>query len=608
MIPAQGSNSKILWTVAIAICATAFAFMLYAALHEAAIVDEAAHIPAGYAYVHELDFRLNPEHPPLVKALAALPLLFIQPKFPTDNIAWTTDVNSQWAMGEQFLYKSGNNADTIVAVSRLMPILLTLLTILFIYFWSKKLVGGAWALLPTFLFAFSPTVLAHGHYVTTDLGAAFGVLLATYFFVQSLREPSPKNILLAGLALGVAELLKFSAVLLFPYFIILAIVHFFVSAQDLYGKYFWQTALRKLGQLAAIFLMAFLLAIYPVYGLFTAHYPQARQVADTQSILSSFNGKKLEVVSNAVVWMAGNALTRPLAEYFLGAMMVLQRSTGGNTGYFLGQVSADGSHAYFPIVYLLKESLPALIIVLGALLAALWGMGRTVVRRQAKSGFGAYLRNNFTGFALIIFLFIYWGYSVRSTLNIGVRHLMPVIPIMYILATGVWKKWIVKSKFFVLCALLLWVLLETFLTAPYFLSYFNQIGGGTWGGYRYVTDSNYDWGQDLLRLRGFVNAHPEIDKIAVDNFGTSGSPHYYLGEKEVDWWSAKGNPADQGIHWFAISTYNLQNSIHPTAPDFFRRSEDNYSWLTSLRTPSPGMGQVPKPDYRIGTTIFVYKL
>lgn len=624
MVPARRLNSKTYLGLALLICAAAFAFMLYAALREPAIVDEAAHIPAGYAYVHELDFRLNPEHPPLVKALAALPLLAIQPKFPTDNTAWTKDVNGQWAMGEQFLYKSGNDADTTVAVSRIMPMLLTLLTIFFIYFWSRKLMGDAWALLPAFLFAFSPTVLAHGHYVTTDVGAGFGVLFATYFFLKCLREPSPKNIILAGLALGAAELMKFSAVLLIPYFAILTIVHFSANARDLRGEYFWLTALRKVGQLVLVFLAA-LAVIYAAYALFTVNYPQDRQVSDTREILSSFGGYAppagepcglMRCLAEADIWMAGNAVARPMAEYFLGVLMVVQRSSGGNTAYFLGEVSKTGSHLYFPTVYLLKESLPALIIVLGALCAALWSMGRAIVRREVMARFGSYLRDNFTEFALILFLCIYWTYSVRSTLNIGVRHLMPVIPIMYMLAAGAWKKGFgeqsapSRSKAFALGAILLWVMLETFAAAPHFLSYFNQFGGGTWNGYRYVTDSNYDWGQDLLRLRDFVDGHPEIDRIAVDYFGTAGSPAYYLGDREVDWWSAKGNPADQGIHWLAVSINTLQSAIQPGDYDFSlsRKSEDGYGWLLAPRAMLAGMGRAPEPDYRIGTTIFVYKL
>src|SRR3989344_4153003 len=118
------------------ILALSLLLMLNASFSDSAIMDELAHIPAGYAYVRYFDFRLNPEHPPLLKALAGLPLLFGGFAFPTDNKAWTTDVNGQWDMGRAFLYESGNDANRIVHVARTGPILLTLGLIILIYVWA----------------------------------------------------------------------------------------------------------------------------------------------------------------------------------------------------------------------------------------------------------------------------------------------------------------------------------------------------------------------------------------------------------------------------------------------------------------------------------------
>src|SRR6185369_10962149 len=84
-------NKKIVGMILALICIFSVAMMFWAAWSASAIVDEQAHIPAGYGYVSQLDARLNPEHPPLLKALAALPLLVINPTFPTDIAAWTTD-------------------------------------------------------------------------------------------------------------------------------------------------------------------------------------------------------------------------------------------------------------------------------------------------------------------------------------------------------------------------------------------------------------------------------------------------------------------------------------------------------------------------------------
>ena len=108
--------------------------MLGPVKQDSAVMDELAHIPAGYSYVKFLEYRLNPEHPPLIKALSALPLLFQDLNFPADGDAWQNQVNAQWEIGKEFLYNSGNDADKIILYSRLVPMLLLLLLIGFTYF------------------------------------------------------------------------------------------------------------------------------------------------------------------------------------------------------------------------------------------------------------------------------------------------------------------------------------------------------------------------------------------------------------------------------------------------------------------------------------------
>lgn len=657
------NNSSTPIIVLAGIIAAAFSLMLWASFGDSAIMDELAHIPAGYGYVHNFDYRLNPEHPPLVKALAALPLAFSDLNFQTENPAWAKDINGQWDMGSSFIYGSGNDPNYIVRLSRMAPIFLTLFLIVLIYAWSAELLGAWWGLLPAALFGLSPTILAHGHYVTTDIGAAFGIVLATYYFVKFLSSSSVSHLFMAGISFGVAQLMKFSAVLLIPYFIIL-IFFFFGSTvfrdwettqPGMRMKRFSIRAWHYAKSLMIIFAVGYIVVVYPVYLAFTWNYPSAKQTSDTEFILSSFADgptqpghicKPARCVADLNINMAKNPITRPFAEYLLGVLMVFQRSSGGNTSYFLGEVSTTGSRTYFPIVYLLKETLPSLIIIFIGLFLALRAIGKNLgkgIGNSVRYFFNNYLGSNFTQFSMLFFVIFYWAYSMKSPLNIGVRHLIPTFPFIYILAAGAWKKWInelplyedaslfervkrilaskIKSllKRALLCVLLFWFVVGTFLGAPYFLSYFNSFGGGIWGGYRFVTDSNYDWGQDLLRLRNFVESHLEInpdrgrsasngiDKIAVDYFG-GGNPKYYLGAKEVDWSSSKGNPADKNIHWLAVSVNTLQNGIQRTAPSKNRNSEDEYRWLTTGRRAEPGMGGLPKPDFKAGTSIFIYKL
>ena len=646
----QNLVAKGAWVVVGAICVVAFTAMFITAGNESAIMDELAHIPAGYGYVHELDFRLNPEHPPLVKMLAGLPLLLLQPKFPTENIAWQNDVNGQWDMGTQFLYFSGNDPQEILRFARLGPMFLTILLALLIFVWAKELMGSVWATVPTALFALSPNILAHGRYVTTDVAAAFGIAFATYFFLKFLARPSGRTLFWAGLAFGVGQAAKFSAVLLLPFFVFLALVAVGASIvrrwpsvpQNLRLRSFSMETLRMIGRVAAIFVIGYLLIIYPLYAIFTINYPIERQVSDTTITLTSFAGgptppgaicKPVRCLADATIWAAKNPVTRPFSEYALGVLMVIQRSSGGNTNYFLGEVSAGGWRYYFPVVYAIKEPLPVVILVAVALFFSLARLGRTIVRerRELLARFSDWIGTHLTEFAMAFFIVFYWTYSMNSPLNIGFRHLFPTLPFIYILVVQFWKNWVLdfsfarptsalhalatgaktvvaaSLKYAVFVVLFFWFVVEGVLAAPYYLSYFNQLAGGTWQGYRYVTDSNYDWGQDMLRLNEFVASRAEIDRIGVDYFG-GGNPKYYLGAKAENWWSSRGNPANEGIRWLAVSVNTLEGAIQPTVAGFTRKPEDSYQWLTAIRPPRPGMGEVPKPDYRVGTSIFVYKL
>lgn len=637
-------NLKLPILFLILILGVSFFLMFQASLRESATMDELAHIPAGYSYVKFLDYRLNPEHPPLLKVLSGLPLLFLNLNFPEYSDSWQKYINGQWDVGREFLYESGNNADLIIQWSRIGPMFLTLLLILLIYFWSREIIGRWWALIPSFLFGLSPNILAHGHLVTTDIAAAFGVSLATYFFIKFLYLNNKKSLILAGLSFGVAQLLKFSTFLLIPYFIFLLLVFWLINNFNFlkFKNFFvFKNLFVYLLKLFAIFMIGYIFIVYPVYLLLTWNYPQEKQTADTVFILSSFAGgppregefcKPIRCLAELDILMTKNNLTRGFAHYLLGVLMVTQRSSGGNTGYFWGEVSASGWKLYFPTVFLLKEPLPFLIILLISLL--FWFKN---IWLNFKNGFSYfkqklidYINLNFDKFAFIVFILFYWTTSILSPLNIGFRHLFPTLPFIYILSVSGFKNWVNKQnavitssflqtiflktklflklalKYLLLFILLIWFLGEALFAFPYFISYFNQFSGGKWNGYKYVVDSNYDWGQDLLRLKKFVDEN-NIDKIAIDYFG-GGNPKYYLGDRAEYWWSSRGNPSYYGIKWLAVSVNTLQGAIAKPHYGYQRNINDEYKWLQEWRNFQYKDKEVPKPDYRAGTSIFIYKL
>lgn len=592
-----------------------FLLMLVSVWNDSAIIDELAHIPAGYGYVTQLDYRLNPEHPPLIKALsAASAWIFARPHFPTDTPYWRDDINGQWAQGAAFLYESGNDADSIIFWSRFPLLLLTLFFGWALFDWVKKRFNSTAAILALSFFAFSPTILAHARYVTTDMAAALGFFLGITSFIAFLEYPNKSNIFRAGFFLGVALLLKFSTVLLIPFYGILLVVWIW-SQEHFFLRQHIRVTIHLVAKTIIIGVIA-LLTVSMVYGLFTLNYPQARQLRDAEFLLGSYGFRPAAHFNLALIQ---NPFTAPLGEYMLGALMVQQRAAGGNTTYFLGDVSAAGSRLYFPILYILKEPLPIHILSLTALWFS-WKKIRARRRYQGDTEIGAiksirrWINQHFVECASILFIIFYWAVSIRSPLNIGIRHILPTLPFIYLLTartTTEWlhmhatahpqtmRDWLVAifriflnsiPRYAMVVMLMLWLTVGTIFSAPAFLSYYNGLIG-TQNGWTVAVDSNYDWGQDLKRLANYADRH-DIQKIAVDYFG-GGSPRYDLGDRFEPWWSAKG-PV-QG--WFAISASTRQGAFGTPVNGFIRRPEDAYAWLRPYL-----------PVARIGTSIFLYKL
>ncbi|PIV42797.1 MAG: hypothetical protein COS26_01610, partial [Candidatus Nealsonbacteria bacterium CG02_land_8_20_14_3_00_40_11] len=496
-------------------------------------MDEVAHLPAGYGYLTQKDMRLNPEHPPLIKDLGALPLLFIKNiKFPSEIPAWKSDINGQWNFGRYFLYNTGNPADKMILWGRMPMILILILLGFFIFKWAKELFGNKAGLLALFLFSFSPTLLAHGRLVTTDVGAAAGVTVATYYFLKSLKSPVKKNIIIAGIVFGIAQLLKFSAVLLVPFFGIIGLVWWLKKSG---------TFLQTIRTGFLVFLIGFLL-IWPVYQFHTWNYPKDRQVSDTEFYLKDTP----EFIKKPIIFASDKPILRPYALYLTGVSMVFQRVAGGNTTYFLGEVSNIGWRSYFPIVYLIKEPLAFHILTLIALLYAACLVRRSLGGGGAiKNRICVWLRLHFPEFSMLVFVGIYWAVSIQGNLNIGIRHLLPVFPFTILLVSGavsnLLKEPFLKLKCFLLAFLISWQAVSVISVFPHFLAYFNESVGGPESGYKYVVDSNLDWGQDLKGLKNWVEKNG-IDTIYLDYFG-GGDPQYYLGTKFSPWWGSR-NPKE----------------------------------------------------------------
>lgn len=603
-----------------------------AAWNDTIIYDEDPHIAAGITYVQKGDMRLNPEHPPLVKYLAGLPVALMPGlDVPYDHPSWANPdndpqlVNGQWDFGQDLIFRSGNDADAITRLARIGPTLLMLLLGWFLYRWTRERAGTGAGLVALLLYATAPAILAHGVLVTTDVAAGLGIFAGTYYFLQFLKEPNRKHLIAAGVAFGLAQLLKFSVVLLVPYFGVLAFGYWLLTRmQPAADKRAAADAPKRplltyVGGTIVIGLIG-LLIIYAVYAaVATSGYPADRQLADTIELTSRFpeTGREAGALT---VEMAKNPVLRPLAQYFLGLFMVLQRAGGGNTTFFMGQIARDAWLSYFPMLYLVKMRLSLHLLTLVAmvggflairreLFADVTAKGRSFIRRVAK-----WKLEYFDELAMIFFIAVYWFSTLTSNLNIGIRHLSPTFPFIFaLIAIGL--RPLISTEHdthtqsmmhslaqsaqnaLVITILLVVAVLGGLAPYPHYLSHYNPLAELRGGGENIAVDSNLDWGQDMKRLGDYVEEN-NIESLTIDYFGWATTEYYLPPGTEVEGWWAGREGRPEG--WFAVSASFKQAQCSEPVRGYGDRPGDTYDSYCFLEN--------YVPEAIVGKSIYVYRL
>jgi hypothetical protein len=340
---------------------------------------------------------------------------------------------------------------------RLPVVLLTLLLGLLTYAYARDLFGGAAAQVALALLAVSPAVLAHGSLATLDLPTAFFVLLALWRLLRYVTAPSTWRLLGFSLALGLAVATKVQALLLLP----LAAVLLLAERPDLERR---STPRRLL--LVVMWLLLPLAAVVLVVCVTYLHDPLTSGTLLPKAFLQALRGK-------------------------------LQHGGTGHFAYLLGKYSEHGWWYYFPVAIAVKTA-P------GTLLLAAAGLFTRPSRR--------------TGLFVLLPAAAFLALAMLGRVDIGLRHLLIVYPLLFALAGhGAERLW--QSRLAPVAPLLLvWSLVETAWVAPHYLSYFNELAGGTSDGHRVLVDSNYDWGQNDHFLRRYLARSGRACQIDPDAF------------------------------------------------------------------------------------------
>ncbi len=506
--------------------------------------DEAVHLASGYSYLVRHDFRLNCEHPPLIKELCALPLYwFERAPFEPDPRLWAAA--EEWRIGRDFLHRSPVSGDRLLALGRAPNLLLGVCLVALVGWWSYRLWGRNAGLLAMALAALEPNLIANASLVTTDLGAALFTCLAVYLLFEYAAAPSWRLIVGVGVSLGLALSSKFSAVVLVGALATVALVHLLTG-----------------GELS-------------LPGV-TRKGPGSRLTPRAAHALASL----LLAAGLALLVIPAVYLFQGYSTWWRGLHFVLVHQEVGHSAFFLGAYSADGWWSYFPVAFLIKTPVGSLLLIAASLLFV--RQGKPMSRREATF--------------LLLPVAVFFAMAMQGKVNIGLRHILPVYPFLFVAASRVATFNLRRPR---LLAALLAVSLgltacSSLRVAPHYLAYFNELVGGPGNGYRFLSDSNIDWGQDLKGVKRYMEREG-LEMIYLSYFGNTPPGAYGI---RYQYAPAAGHlePAPQDTlppgsrkEILAISVTNLQ-AVH-------LQDHELYRWLYARR-----------PVAKIGYSIYVYDL
>lgn len=211
--------------------------------------DEIGHLPAGIAIWESGRFDLYRVNPPLVKVLAALPLVALSPETDWRDYRDGPADRPEWQIGRRFLDANGGpRAFWYFTLARWACVPLVLIGGYVCYRWASDLYGFSAGIAALVLWCFCPNVLGAASTIAADAAAAALGVAAGYAFWRWLRHPNWCAALAAGTLLGLAELTKTTWIILFALWPAIWLSWLAARPRQSSGGDWW----REAGQLALI--------------------------------------------------------------------------------------------------------------------------------------------------------------------------------------------------------------------------------------------------------------------------------------------------------------------------------------------------------------------
>jgi Dolichyl-phosphate-mannose-protein mannosyltransferase len=538
--------------------------------------DEVAHLPAGIAHWQLDTFSLYSVNPPLWRMLAVLPVLPLDPEMGGVSISNEPGARSEWQAARDFAENNSARYWTMMRLSRLAGILWSLLCAFLIYVWSRRLYGPVAALLGLTLWCFDPNVLGHAPLLTPDMPLTVAVFGATLVFWQCGRRPTWAGALLCGLVLGLAQLTKFTALLLYFIWPLLwlfrEVARYRSAAWDLWPRYLLSVAGR------AFLIGATSIIVVNLGYNFDASFHRVKDFRFISKTLRT-DGEHNQHSGNRFQddWLGDVPIPLP-ADFVQGIdLQHFEFEKESKKSYLNGEIRTRGWWYYYLYAVLYKAPLGtvALVVWAAVLTLARWPLSRVPFPQKNE---GASRVDEFFLWLPPVFLFVF--ISSQTGFNRHFRYVLPIFPFLYVAVSQVGLYWqgvfersceglsgFAKPRLAVCVlggGLLLWSVSSSLSIFPHSMSYFNELAGGPDNGQRHLIDSNIDWGQDMWFLKEWIDKHPEAKPFFI-------AYHNFIDYRDITKMDFPEPPAAPEPGYFAVDVHKL--TLGPYT--YFQRFQPN---------------------------------
>ena len=474
-------SARALWAAVVALIAVQSLLTVLTIRRESLTFDEGNHMFASYMMLHNGDYGLNPEHPPLVKFLAALPTIGRNLWTPENkNRSFKTEA---YVAGGEFIAHNDGDRNQLVFQMRMAAGVLVPLFALVVFLAARECFGDWAGLIALALVVFDPNVLGNAALVTTDIGISFFFIAAVWCFYRYVKHPTWLRLLVAAIVAGLLLATKHSGILFAPMMLLLIGCEVAAAPRGTRSR----VSLRLGGAFCVIVAIG-VFVLWSFYGFRYAARPaplkMSTTLADWVAPVGAFNA----AVINAVGRM------RLLPESYLIGMVDVRRMADHYPTFIFGRNWPHGVWWYFPSVFAIKTTLGLLALTVVAVIA----MAARKLRFSRELNF------------MLVPALVYFLTAIVFGMNIGSRHLLPFYGFLFILAGAGAAALAASSRRWLLaCAVLVAAhVVSSMAVYPNFMAYANEAFGGPAKLPMLLSDANIEWGQQLFEVKKWQDRHP----------------------------------------------------------------------------------------------------